>query len=102
MLALAAAAALTVASLAADTSAAPPDTTVPPATANPFLPDDTSVNPTDCISALPRPECGSEERSDWRQYVVFGVMVGGLAVIGTTIVIQMRRRRPTEDGRADR
>ena len=35
----------------------------------PFFPDDTTVNITDCVSALPRPECGSRERGGWRQGV---------------------------------
>ena len=54
---------------------------------NPFFPDDTTVNVSDCVSALPRPECGSEERGGWRQGVVFGVIVVGAR----------RHRRPARD-----
>ncbi len=58
----------------------------------PFLPDDTTTNITDCVSALPRPECGSRERGGWRQGVVFGVVVAGLVAIGARLVIGIRRR----------
>jgi hypothetical protein len=59
---------------------------------NPFFPDDTTTNVTDCISALPRPECGSRERGGWRQGVLFGVVVAGLAAIGLRIGFAIRRR----------
>lgn len=80
-------------------STSEPDDTTPATSAaeNPFLPDDTNVNLADCISALPRPECGSEERGGWRQLVVFGAVVGGLGVIGTRVFIQMNRRRRERD-----
>ncbi len=44
--------------------------TAPPTTIvdNPFLPDEQNLS--DCISALPRPECGSEARGGWRQILV--------------------------------
>jgi hypothetical protein len=73
-------------------AAASPEPVPPVTTAldNPFLPDDANV--TDCISALPRPGCGSEERSDWRQGVLFGVVAAGLAAIGVRIAIGVRRR----------
>ena len=58
----------------------------------PFFPDDTTTNITDCVSALPRPECGSKERGGWRQGVVFGVVVAGLVAIGARLVIGIRRR----------
>jgi hypothetical protein len=92
---LAAAAAVLVPAPALATGSSEPDDTTPAASAseNPFLPDDTSVNLGDCVSALPRPECGSKERGGWRQLVVFGAVVGGLGVIGTRIFIQMNRRR---------
>ena len=62
------------------------------ATANPFLPDDTSVNLTDCISAQPRPDCGSDERGGWRQAAVFGAVVAGLAAVGVRLAVALRRR----------
>jgi hypothetical protein len=72
----------------------PPD---PRATAttlldNPFFPDNTATNLTDCVSALPRPECGSKERGGWRQGVLFGVVVAGLAAIGLRVGLGVRRR----------
>jgi hypothetical protein len=80
------------------TATSQPGSTVPPSTVleNPFLPDDTTVDLTDCISALPRPECASEERDDWRQGVLFGVVVAGLVAIGARVAVGIRRRdRPT-------
>jgi hypothetical protein len=61
-------------------------------TDNPFFPDDTTTNITDCVSALPRPECGSKERGGWRQGVVFGVVIAGLVAVGARLVIGIRRR----------
>jgi len=77
------------------TVAEPVEPSEPPASTildNPFFPDDTTVNVSDCVSALPRPECGSRERGGWRQGVLFGVIVVGLAAIGTRLVIGIRRR----------
>jgi hypothetical protein len=72
---------------------APPETPAPTTTIeNVFLPDDTTVNITDCVSALPRPECGSRERGGWRQGAVFAVIVVGLIAIGARLVIGIRRR----------
>ena len=70
----------------------PATTDAPPTTDNAFFPDDTTTNITDCVSALPRPECGSRERGGWRQGVVFGVVVIGLVAIGARLVIGIRRR----------
>jgi hypothetical protein len=65
------------------------DPTVPPVTANPFLPEDRGIS--DCISALPKPGCGSEERGGWRQGLILVALVGGLSVIGWRIVAGVRR-----------
>jgi hypothetical protein len=62
------------------------------ATDNAFFPEDTTVNVSDCVSALPRPECGSRERGGWRQGAVFGVVVVGLVAIAVRLVIGVRRR----------
>ena len=59
---------------------------------NPFFPDDTTVNVTDCVSALPRPNCESEAREDWRQWAVFGAVAAGLAAVGVRLVMAVRRR----------
>ena len=72
------------------------DTTVPMEDAatttldNPFLPEDANIG--DCISAVPRPECGSKARGGWRQGLVFGAVVAAVAVIGTRLVIGVRKR----------
>jgi hypothetical protein len=76
---------------------APPETPAPTTTVeNVFLPDDTTVNVTDCISSVQRPECGSRERGGWRQGVLFGVVVAGLIAIGSRLVIGIRRRPEQE------
>ena len=64
----------------------------PPATtfANEFLPAEANLG--DCISALPRPDCGSEARGGWRQAALFGVLAVALAAIGARIAIAVRRR----------
>ena len=67
---------------------ATPDET-PPITVNPFLPDDRGIS--ECISAVPKPGCGSEERGGWHQQLVFLALVGGLAFIGWRIVAGARR-----------
>ena len=83
---------LTAAPATATTSTVPPPSE--PATTEPnvFLPDDTSTNITDCISALPRPECGSRERGGWRQGLVLAAVVAGLVAIGVRVVVGVRRR----------
>ena len=71
---------------------APATTEAAPTSENAFFPDDTTTNISDCVSALPRPECGSRERGGWRQGVVFGVVVAGLVAIGVRLAIGIRRR----------
>lgn len=92
--------ALVIAGLVADsprTLAAAPPSPVPPSTVAPtttifndFIPED--ANLTDCISALPGPNCGSSARGGWRQTLVFVVIIAAVVVIGTRIVIAVRRR----------
>ena len=84
---------LTVTPAASTASAAAPEPTAPPVTANPFIPEDRSI--TECISALPKPGCGSEERGGWHQYLVLIALVGGLSVIGWRIVAGVRAGRTT-------
>jgi hypothetical protein len=78
----------------------------PPATVvdNPFIPEDQNLS--DCISALPRPGCGSEERGGWRQAVVFGLIIVAGAFIAWRIVRIVRQRDargvPPGRPRADR
>jgi hypothetical protein len=76
----------------------PPTDTRPVVTANDFMPTERSLS--DCLSVLPKPGCGSEARGGWAQTAVFVALIGGLGVIGTRIVIGIRRRdaalQPTE------
>lgn len=74
------------ATAAADTE---PPRTPPPVTVNEFLPQERGLG--DCISAIPRPGCGSEARGGWRQTVVFLAVVGGLSIIAWRIVGAARR-----------
>jgi hypothetical protein len=71
----------------------PPTDPVPPATVveNPFLPENKDLS--DCVSAVPQPGCGSDARGGWRQALVFGIVVVGLAVIGWRITRTVRRNR---------
>lgn len=70
-------------------AASPPPTTEPP----PSL-----ARPLDeCISALPPPGCGHKpeqpgDRGGWMQYLLFGLMIVGLAFIAWRIVHGVRRR----------
>jgi len=78
----------------------PPSTTVSVAVGGPsttvlendFIPEDRDLS--DCISALPRPGCGSKARGGWRQTLVFLVVVFGLAFIAWRIIRSARRKRP--------
>ena len=67
--------------------------TSPPSTVvdNEFIPDDRDLS--DCISAVPEPGCGSEGRSGWRQLLIFGALVAGLAFIAWRVVRTARRTR---------
>ena len=72
-------------------NASPGDTTPTGDTINPFYPEQRSLG--DCLSSLPKPGCGSEARGGWRQTVVLGVLLSGLAFIGWRIVRQSRKAR---------
>lgn len=73
-------------------ASAPPPTTesVPSSTFNEFIPVDRPIG--DCISALPKPGCGSKERGGWHQYMVMIAVVLGLCVIGWRIMVGVRRK----------
>jgi hypothetical protein len=66
------------------------DQSAPSATDNPFLPENENVS--DCLSALPPPDCGSEDRGGSGQYFAFGAMLLGMAFIGWRIARGVRRR----------
>jgi hypothetical protein len=76
------------------TTEAPPDT-VPSSTFNDFIPEEQPLS--DCISAAPRPGCGSASRSDYHQWLVFLAVIGGMVVIAWRVVAGARRRRPDVD-----
>ena len=67
---------------------APPDTI--PTTDNEFLPEDEDLS--DCVSALPHPDCGSEARGGWRQALVLVAIGLALAFIVWRIIRNVRRR----------
>jgi hypothetical protein len=74
-------------------AATPDPTEPPPVTYNEFLPEDRNLS--ECISALPRPGCGSEARGGWRQGLVLLAILGGLAVIAWRVIVSSRRARLT-------
>jgi hypothetical protein len=71
--------------------------TIPPEATeeNVYLDIERGVN--ECISALPKPGCGREpvdagDRGGWQQLLVFGVLMAGMAGIGTRVVFSVRKR----------
>jgi hypothetical protein len=103
LLALGAVGATPAGSVAATTPATTPATTAPTpveseptVSVNEFLPEDRSIG--ECISAVPRPGCGSDARGGWRQYVVALVLVAGLVFVGWRIVAGLRRPRKPVPG----
>jgi hypothetical protein len=72
----------------------PPDTSVTAITDNDFIPD---RDLDDCVSALPQPGCGSQARSGWRQWVIFGLLVVALSFIGWRIVRSIRKAQRSDD-----
>ena len=78
---------------------APTDDTIPTVTVNEFLPTDRDLS--ECLSALPRPGCGSEARGGWRQTAIFIAMLGGLAFIAWRIIASSRRARAALATRTD-
>ena len=78
------------------TTAPTPVDSEPTVTINEFLPEDRSIG--ECISAVPRPGCGSDARGGWRQYLVAAVLVAGLVVVGWRIVAGIRRPRKPVPG----
>ncbi len=86
--AVAAPAAASDAMVSARPAAQPGTVDPPPITVNPFIPEDRGIS--DCISALPKPGCGSEARGGWRQGLILLALVGGLSIIGWRIVAGVR------------
>lgn len=73
--------------------ASPPPSppTTPPVTVNEFLPENRDIG--ECISAIPKPGCGSEARGGWRQTLVLLAILAGLALITWRIVAGARKAR---------
>jgi hypothetical protein len=61
-------------------------------TINEFYPEQRPLS--DCLSSLPKPNCGSDARGGWRQLAVLGAIVGGLGFIAWRIVATARRSQP--------
>lgn len=70
-----------------------PPSTVPTSTLNDFIPEQRAIS--DCISAVPKPGCGSDAESDWHTWLAFSALIGGLAFVGWRVVTGLRRQ-PTE------
>jgi hypothetical protein len=77
--------------VAAAVATAPPDDEAPRDTINEFLPEERGLG--ECISALPKPGCGSEARGGWRQGVVLLSILTGLGFIAWRVVRSARRAR---------
>ncbi|MGA1076305.1 MAG: hypothetical protein ACO307_14410 [Ilumatobacteraceae bacterium] len=61
-------------------------------TINEFYPEQRPLS--DCLSSLPKPNCGSDARGGWRQLAVLAAILGGLGFIAWRIVATVRRSRP--------
>lgn len=77
---------------AAPATSSDDDTTRP--TINEFFPEERPLS--DCLSSLPKPDCGSDARGGWAQTAVFGALLAGLAFIGWRIWAGARRRTPDD------
>jgi hypothetical protein len=72
------------------------DTTVPQSPDSTFV-YDLEREPADCIGFLPKPGCGKKpeqagDRGGSLQYLTFGIMIAGLATIGTVLVRNVVKR----------
>ena len=65
------------------------DTDVTTVTVNDFVPTERDLS--ECISAVPKPGCGSEARGGWRQTAIFVLVIGGLGFIGWRVVAGARK-----------
>ena len=76
-----------------------PITEPPPVTTiNEFIPEDRDL--TECISALPKPGCGSEARTSWEQGALLVVLLVALAFIAWRVVRAVRRTSAPAAGSA--
>ena len=65
--------------------------------ANDFIPTDRDIS--ECISAIPKPGCGSEARGGWHQTIVLLAILAGLALITWRIVVGARKAKAAQDRR---
>ena len=77
------------------TTPSTPPPTPPPVTVNEFLPEDRGLG--ECISAVPKPGCGSDARGGWRQTLVLLAILVGLALIVWRVVVGARKARVARD-----
>lgn len=78
------------ATAAAATTDTTPPSEAPMVTDNGFIPVD--VNIGDCLSSMPRPGCGSANRSGYHQLITFGVLMAGTAFITWRVARSVRAR----------
>ena len=64
---------------------------------NDFIPTDRDIS--DCISAVPKPGCGSEARGGWHQSLVLIAILAGLTLITWRIVAGARKAKAAQDRR---
>lgn len=76
--------------------AAPPAASSSTVVENVFLPAERDLS--ECISAVPKPGCGSEAHGGWRQGLILAVLVAGLAFIAWRVIRSARRNRPGPPG----
>ena len=68
-------------------------------TYNDFIPEERDLS--DCISAIPKPGCGSSAKGGWRQMLVLGLVVTGLGFIGWRVVAGARKNLATQSTQAE-
>ncbi|MDW3216214.1 MAG: hypothetical protein R8G01_19635 [Ilumatobacteraceae bacterium] len=64
---------------------------------NEFIPADRDIS--ECISAVPKPGCGSDARGGWHQSLVLIAILAGLALIVWRIVASARKAKAAQDRR---
>lgn len=64
---------------------------------NDFMPVDRDLS--ECISAIPKPGCGSEARGGWHQTLVLLAILAGLALITWRVVVAARKAKAAQDRR---
>ena len=69
----------------------------PEAPVNEFIPVDRDIS--ECISAIPKPGCGSKARGGWHQTLVLLAILAGLALITWRIVVGARKAKAAQDRR---